>query len=42
MRNTSTLRLTALCLTAVMAGTWTPSALAQRDYGTNVDKFCIN
>lgn len=41
MRNTSTPRLAALFLTAVMAGAWTPNALAQRSYGTNVDNFCV-
>ena len=42
MRNTNTLRVAALCLTAFMAGAWTPSALAQRSYGTNVDNFCVD
>ena len=40
MRNTSTLRLAAVGLTALMAGTWTATALAQRSYGTNVDSYC--
>lgn len=41
MRNTSTLRVAVFCLTASLAGTWTPYALAQRSYGTNVDSFCV-
>ncbi len=41
MHNTSTLRLAAVGLTALMAGTWTATALAQRSYGANVDSYCV-